>query len=262
METKKKKLNVRNIICLILIAIFLGLIVFSSIKIALYIKSASDNKEIMEEIDDFVTIPDVIPENPDENETYEINIDFDKLKSINKDVVAWIKINNTTVNYPVVKGSDNEFYLKHNLKKNWNEGGWIFADFENKFDGSDRNIVIYGHSMKNKTMFGEVSNVLKNSWYSNKDNLNITLIYNDTKYTYKIFSAYKIEAEDYYINTRLGEANFKEFINTVKGRSLVNYGTNIDDATQVLTLSTCYDNNNMRLAVHAVKVNEEKLNNE
>jgi sortase B len=262
MGKNKKKLNVKNLVCILLIFVFLGLIVFSSIKIAVYVKSAAANREIMDEIDDFVNIPDVIPESDPENpeEQYNIEIDFDKLKEMNKDVVGWIKINNTRINYPVVKGKDNEFYLKHNLKKNWNEAGWIFADYENKFDGTDKNIVIYGHSMKNKTMFGDLSDVLKHDWYSNPDNLNITLVYNNMKYTFKIFSAYKIEAEDYYINTHIND--FADFVNKIKNRSQVNYNTSIKDAEQILTLSTCYDNNNLRLAVHAVKVSEEKMDEE
>lgn len=260
---KKRKLNVKNLICLILIAVFCGLIVFSSIKIALYVSSANANKTIMEEIDDYVQIPDVIPatEVTGENEVIstEVKIDFDKLKEINSDTVAWIKINNTNINYPVVRGKDNNLYLKHNLKKQWNEAGWIFADYQNKFDGTDRNIVIFGHAMKNKTMFGDLSNALHSSWYSNADNLNITLIYNNIKYTYKIFSVYKVEAEDYYINSTVSANDFDEFVKTLKSRNSVNIKTDVSNAEQILTLSTCYDNNNLRLAVHAVKVSEEPM---
>ena len=73
----------------------------------------------------------------------------------------FLKINNTNINYIVIKGKDNEYYLNHNLNKQKNIAGWIFADYKNKLDGSDKNIVIYGHNIVDKSMFGSIPDMFK-----------------------------------------------------------------------------------------------------
>ena len=106
-------------------------------------------------------------------------------------------------------------------------------------------------------MFGQLSKVLKKDWYEKEDNLNIKFYTENSTITYKVFSIYKIEAEDYYINTDFKNNNeFTSFVKEIKKRSIVKLDTDTSKAEQVLTLSTCYDNNNIRLVVHAVKVEE------
>ena len=107
-------------------------------------------------------------------------------------------------------------------------------------------------------MFGELSKVLRKEWYSKDDNLNITFITPDKKTTYKVFSIYKIEAEDYYINTEFStDKDFDTFVKVLKNRSLIKLNVDVNNPSQIITLSTCYDNGNIRLVVHAIKVNEE-----
>ena len=81
------------------------------------------------------------------------NINFDELIKINKDTVGWIKVNNTNIDYSLVKTNNNSFYLKHSFNKKFNSAGWIFVDYRNKFDGTDYNIIIYGHSRIDGSMF-------------------------------------------------------------------------------------------------------------
>jgi len=111
----------------------------------------------------------VIAENKDDAET-EYQIDFEKLKRINNQVVGWIKVNGTQVEYAVVQAENNNYYLKRNLEKDYNTGGWIFVDYKNKLDGTDKNIVIYGHNMKDNSMFGSLKNILNEEWYKNEEN--------------------------------------------------------------------------------------------
>lgn len=243
-KSVKYKLNIKKLIALILLVISLSVLVFCIYKISIYLTSAKDTKDIVETLNNYIEI--------NEDNEDDIKIDFNKLKEENSDTVAWIRVNNTNINYPVVRGKDNEYYLKHDFKKKWNEGGWIYSDFHNKFDGTDKNIVIFGHAMKNKTMFGSLINTINKEWNNDESNRKIQLIIDDKVYIYKIFSVYKVQAEDYYINTSFtNNEEYKEFLNTIKNRSIYKYNEDISETKNILTLSTCYDNNNIRLAVHA-----------
>ena len=87
------------------------------------------------------------------------------------------------------------FYLKHSFDKSNNSAGWIFADYRNKFDGTDKNIIIYGHNMKDNSMFGRLKSVISEDWYNNEDNKYITLITENEIQIYEVFSVYQIEKE-------------------------------------------------------------------
>ena len=248
-KKETKKLKIKNIIIIIFIIMFGGIALYSGYKILNYTKDTVETKDEIEELNEFIKVDD---------NTGEVKIDFNQLKEKNSDTVGWLRIKDTNIDYPVVKGKDNDYYLTHNFKKNFNASGWLFADYKNKINGKDKNIVIYGHSMKNKTMFGELSKVLRKEWYSKDDNLNITFITPDKKATYKVFSIYKIEAEDYYINTEFStDKDFDTFVKVLKNRSQIKLNVDVNNPSQIMTLSTCYDNGNIRLAVHAIKVNEE-----
>ena len=155
---KKKNKILITLIQIVLIAV----IIFSGIKIIEWIKSNKKNKDIMSEIKENVVINNEMDSN---NEEYKI--DFAKLKQKNSDAIAWIKVNGTDIDFPVVKGTDNSYYLTHNFDKEKNKAGWIFADYRNKFDGTDKNIIIYGHNMKNGSMFASLKDVIKEEWYNN-----------------------------------------------------------------------------------------------
>ena len=100
----------------------------------------------------------------DEEVKVEYNVDFKGLKEKNSDTVAYLKVKGTSIDYVVLKGEDNEFYLKHNFNKEKNVSGWVFADFHNKFDGMDKNIVIYAHNTRDGSMFGTLKSVLNEDW--------------------------------------------------------------------------------------------------
>lgn len=243
---KKKRLNVKNIIVILLVLLFIGLIVYSGIKIVHYIYNTNDTQELVEELKEYIQISDT-----DEDD---ITIDLNRLKEENNDTVAWIRVNNTNINYPVVKGTDNEYYLTHNFKKKWSESGWIFANHLNKFDGTDDNLVIFGHAMKNKTMFGDLNKTLDNEWIKDVSNQKIQLIVDGEVQIYKMFSVYKIEAEDYYITTQFTKKDYDTFVSTIMNRSIYDFKVNKDDINKILTLSTCYNINNLRLVVHAYRM--------
>ena len=157
--------------------------------------------------------------------------------------------------YPVLRATNNSFYLNHSFDKSKNSAGWIFADYRNKFDGTDKNIIIYGHNMRDDSMFGSLKNILNSAWYDNEENTNITLYTENEKSIYKVFSIYKIESEDYYIKTEFSNDNeFEKFIETLKKRSIKNFNIDISKEDSILTLSTCANNNKYRVVLHAKKM--------
>lgn len=240
---KKKNKILITLIQIVLIVV----IIFSGIKIIEWIKSNKKNKDIMSEIKENVVINNEMDSN---NEEYKI--DFAKLKQKNSDAIAWIKVNGTDIDFPVVKGTDNSYYLTHNFDKEKNKAGWIFADYRNKFDGTDKNIIIYGHNMKNGSMFASLKDVIKEEWYNNENNKYIALITENENCKYQVFSVYQTETEEYYLQTNI--SNFKEFVEKIKGRSKKNFNVDIKETDSILTLSTCADNTKYRVVLHAVKV--------
>ena len=133
--------------------------------------------------------------------------------------------------------------------------GWIFADYRNKFDGTDKNIVVYGHNRKDRSMFGSLRNVLNSGWYNDEKNHDIIFITQNQNCIYKVFSVYQIEKESYYIKTEFSSnSEFEKFLKTIKSRSIKNFETNVSRKDSILTLSTCAGNDNDRIVLHAKKV--------
>ena len=220
---------------------------FSLFKI---IKWKVDNKE-NEEIEEDLKVNIVKPQKEDSDEEY--NIDFDALKKRNKDVIAYLNVPNTNIDTTVVQGNDNSYYLNHNFDKKWNVCGWIFADYRNKFDGTDKNIVIYGHNSKDN--FGSLKNTLNEKWYANKDNYIVTLVTEKGEIKYQVFSIYEIPKEEYYIKVNFNNDNeYIEFLNTIKKRSIYDFKVDLDVNDTILTLSTCKPGGKERVAFHAKKI--------
>lgn len=184
---------------------------------------------------------------------------FTDLLKKNKDTVAWLKVKNTKVNYPVVQGKTNDYYLNRDFNKRKNSMGWIFMDYRNDPVNLDQNTIIYGHNIKQGIMFGTIKNMMEKKWYTNKDNLIITFNTPTANMKFKIFSLYNIEPTEDYLQTEFNtKEEFREFINMITKRSKHNFKVEIPDGAKILTLSTCY-RTNTRNVVHAVLIKEEKV---
>ena len=239
----------KKIILTIIFWIFIVIMLISGIKIFKWAKENKESNEIIDEVKNTISIDD----NIDNVEKY--NVNFEKLKQTNSDTIAWIKVNGTNIEYPVVKTTNNDFYMTHTFDKKNNSAGWVFMDYENKFDGTDNNLVIYAHNRRDGSMFGTLKNILTEEWQSNIDNFKIPFITETEKSEYQVFSVYTIESEDYYITTNFETDNkFEKFIDTIKSRSIKDFDVNISTEDHILTLSTCANNNKYRVVLHAVKV--------
>ena len=186
-----------------------------------------------------------------------MNVNFNELLAKNSDTVGWIKVDGTKVNYPIVQAEDNDYYLTHAFNKKKNAGGWIFADYRDNFEEFEKNTIIYGHNMNNKTMFGSVPQMLNNSYLNNSDNYYIKVSTPTCNTVWKLFSIYVIEPEVYYIKTNFRTYSFEEFISTLKSRSIYNFGIDVSSNDKILTLSTCDNTGTKRIAVHAKMISIE-----
>lgn len=251
----KNKFKYANLVYITLIIIFSLSLIYSSIKIFWWYKSNKENTKIKDEISDFIEVEeptDIEGSIETEESTVKYKVDFTALKEMNTDVVAYLKVNNTKIDYVVVRGKDNSYYLKHNLNKEYNFAGWIFSDYRNKFDETDKNIVIFGHDTKDGSMFGSLKNILNSEWYDNEENMDVILVTENGTYIYKVFSVYKIKNEEYYINTVFNsEREYSNFLNTIKNRSIKNFNIELNSDDKILTLSTCANGGINRIVLHA-----------
>ena len=149
-----KKKRLRTLVLITLLLFFLIGTIYYSYQIVLWKIHVNNNNKIQKKINDSIKVIE-----SEEDIKYEI--DFNILKKRNPDTIAYINVNNTNINYIVVKGKNNSYYLSHNYDKKWNKAGWIFADYHNKFDGSDKNIIVFGHNMRDGSMFGSLKNILE-----------------------------------------------------------------------------------------------------
>ena len=189
---KKRVLSRKKVLLLGLVILFTGMFIYSAIKIAIYLQDNKANRDIQKKI-----VTKAITINDAGINRYQV--DFKILKEQNSDSVAYLKVENTNIDYIVVKGNDNSYYLNNNFNKKDNVSGWIFADYRNKFDGSDKNIIIYGHNTWDGSMFGSLHKVFDSGWYRDITNHKIMLVTEDKVNYYQVFSTYYVLAEDYYI---------------------------------------------------------------
>lgn len=258
---KRKKLNVKNLCLLIFFLVMLIIFLFSLKKVIMWIIDNNNTNDIIKKVANTYEISEksydnevIINEN--EKDIYFdymnlkfIDVDINKLKTFNPDTIGFIKVMGTNINYPFVQTIDNDYYLNRSYDKTYNNAGWIFLDYRNN-EFNDKNTIIYGHGRINGTMFGSLKDTLKSSWQSNKDNYIIKISTEKENSIWQIFSVYKIATTSDYLQTTFTDNEFESFINLIKGRSSYNFETNVTNEDKVLTLSTCY-NDNDKMVVHA-----------
>lgn len=213
----------------ILIFIFLGIFAFSAYNIYKIFYEYKQNKDVYNDVGEIVL---------KEDKKIEIkNEEYIALKKINEDYLFWISIPETNINYPVVKSKNNEEYLYKNFKGEENKGGCLFVDSRNVSEEDD-NVIIHGHNMKDKSMFGTLSNLLT-SEYLNKNNK--IYIYLENKILeYEIFSVYVNDGSfDPYKTNFNTDEEFYEYINNVRKKSYYNLDYADDGKKNIITLSTC-----------------------
>ena len=271
----KRKIKFSNIFISICFVFFLIMFSFSLYQI---IKWNIDARNTNETIDDLITSTkvekikdnsntEIIPqENIDKSNPYWdyinydlINVDFNELKEKNSDTVAWINVNGTNINYPVVKTDNNDYYLTHSFNKSYNEAGWVFMDYRNTLN-EDKNTIIYAHARLDKTMFGSLKDIIKDSWLKDDSNYVVKLSTEKENTLWQVFSVYKIPTTSDYLATEFySDTEFNSFTNMLINRSVYDFNTTVDSTDRILTLSTCY-NNYDKVVLHAKLIKRETRN--
>lgn len=188
-----------------------------------------------------------------------IEVDFDKLKSVNEDVVGWIYVDALPdISYPIVKGKDNQTYLHQTYEKNYNFAGTIFVDYENSGDFSDCNTLVYGHNMKNGSMFGHLKKFREDDKLY-KQNKYFWILTPERNYRYEIITAYTtgVNSDTYTLFKGPGE-EFEKYLETIKGYSEIQTDdTDLTIKDRIVTLSTCTGNESTRFVVQGKRVDAE-----
>ncbi len=193
---------------------------------------------------------------------------FDPLLKVNKDTKAWIKINNTSIDNPVVQTSDNDYYLNYNFNSSQSRYGTLFFDYRDVISesGNSKNLVIYGHNMKDGSMFAGLLNYKNLNFYKQNPTFELTTLYEKSEY--QVFSVFLINSKAHHDNgyiynfLRNSFTSDDEFINWIdesKKRSLINTAIDISSDDEILTLVTCaYDFDDARLVVMARKTRDNE----
>ena len=243
----KKKIFVN-----ILLVIFIGIFLYSGYMCFIWIKSDRDTKKLEEGL--YSEVVSKVEESEEtSNNTAEEKIDFEKLSTINNDVIAWIKIDNTYINYPILQAETDEYYIRKDIYEKYSVSGSIFVDSSADSKFLDDNTSIYGHNMKNERMFADLHKI-KNGTLGT--DISVKIYTKHGSKVYKVFSAYVAEPDDNIIKKNFtDEVEKEEYIKSAIRKSNVKFDTNeenIDFDKNIITLITCDNNNKYRVIVHAI----------
>ena len=273
MNKKKRKLKWKNVIIILIVTALIITLIISIFNIVKWKMDSNKTNEEITNIQEDIDVDEVedtenteiiepVEEPPKENPYWDyinmnmINVDFNVLKRTNPDVVGWVKVNGTNINYPFVQANDNKYYLTHSFNKSYNAAGWVFLDYRNN-NTNNKNTIIYAHGRTDKTIFGTLRKVLNNGWLNNTDNFVIKISTETENSLWQIFSVYHIPTTSDYLKTDFNDdTEYQNFLDMIKNRSSHNFNTNVTSTDNILTLSTCYNNNEI-MVVHAKLIKKE-----
>ncbi len=258
-QTNNNILKTCGYIIILIIAFTFGYIFYDNYTSMNQVNEIQEKLKQVISLNETNTIIDKLNENKSDNEKLVENKDVASVYMINPETVGWVTVPNTNIDYAVVQGVDNQYYLNHNIYHKYDKNGWVFMDFRGDVVNLSDNIILYAHNRYyNGIMFGNLQNMMRYNWYSNPDNHIITIKTLYEELHYKIFSMYKIETTTDYLQVIFPDKESKmKMFNLVKNRSIYNFGIELNENDKILTLSTCADEYN-KYVVHAVLINEEQ----
>ena len=254
---RRKKKGGSNIVSNIILVIAIVVFAVSAYKLYGIFSEYNKGDKEYQKIQDLV----INTEKKDDTKEETFSVDFEKLLEMNSDVVGWIRFDEPSeINYPVVQGRDNEEYLKRTFEANTNKLGTLFVDVNNPGDFSGRNTFIYGHNMKNGSMFAQLLKYKDDSFY--KEHPYFYIYTPDGKVrTYEIFSAGVVkDTSDSYIMDYEDDAAFQTYIDYIKQQSAYPTSAEVTTASKIVSLSTCTNvRDDERFLVHGVMIKEEAV---
>jgi len=269
-KEKEKSFNIN----FLFIIFFSCVLVFSIYQIVMWFIDMKKSEEQHQELLNQVVLSGTVDNENNGNEVGAeveevVKIDFEKLLAINEDVVGWVMVDGTNINYPILQSYDNNYYLKRDINRHISKSGSIYMDYRNE-GFSDKNTVLYGHNMKNSTMFAELEKIY-NGELGNDVEIKVFIPGDITdasgskdldganvsegaskEVIYKVFSTYAIRPADFNMNIGISEALDYTKIDFVGFEDL-------KGEEKVLTLFTCTDSMAERIIVHAILVDNIEL---
>lgn len=219
----------------------LYILLFISIAVFCFYKAYEIKEEqtkIKEEQTELIDIAE-IPEKVEDIEEKKEEINFQDLININSDFIGWIKIDETNINYPIVQGTNNTYYLKHSFYKEYSNAGSIYMDATANSNFSSKNTFIYGHYTSDGSMFGQLGKYMKQDFYDKHKEIYIYT--SEQNYKLEVFSVHvdKASSKSYQMNFTTDES-YKDYIDLIKSYSVIKSDIEIDyTEDRIVTLYSC-----------------------
>lgn len=269
MEEKRKHYRGRrkgSVLSSVILVVAVAVFIFSAYKlISIYSEYHKGDKEYDNIVDEAIEIQTPQQEESEKGEEEQkpkvhasLKVDFDKLKKTNKDIVGWIQFDEPErISYPVVRGADNDKYLTTTFEGKKNSSGSIFMDAANNGDFSDRNTFIYGHNMKNGSMFGQLRKFKAKDYY--EQNPYFYIYTPDGKEVkYQIFAVCIVEdTSRSYTRFYNSDEEYLDYLKYIKSIALYDTGVELTAESKIVSLSTCTNvTDTQRLLVYGAKISE------
>lgn len=247
----------------IVLVVALGVFAFSGYKIY---QIYSDYKAIDEEyetIKEEFVVEGVMVEEEGEEEVKEVfRVDFDSLLAMNEDVIGWIRFDEPSIiSYPIAQGVDNDQYLRRSLEGKYLTAGTIFVDYQNDDDFRDDNTVIYGHNMKNGSMFGQLKKYRDAEFCETYPYFYIYTV-DGREITYQIFAVKVVlDTSETYDKYYVDDEEFQDYIDKIyQGAVYTSDDVSVTAENKIVTLSTCVTGSERdRLVVYGVAISEVEI---
>lgn len=261
---KKKKAGVLN---LIIILVALAVMIFALARLIMIYRDYHGSEKTYQTLEN-----DFVDTGEDEDTgkstgqwSDDVQISFEALRKENPDIIAWIRFDNQDdvhISYPVLYSGDNTTYLRSDIYGNYHIAGCIFLEGMNSPDLSDYHSIIYGHNMKNTTMFGDLKRYRNEDDFYD-DNQYFSIYTEDTIYRYQIFSYHDVDDDSDVYTVGFGpDDEYQEFLDSLAADSYKDTGIHPQKDSRIVTLSTCTSaGEDKRFVVHAVCIEEKPYGN-
>ena len=266
---KKKRKRASDIIAIIIMIVAIGVFLYAAYQLYLIFAEYHEGTQEYDVLREYVSMNEDTETDTDTEETEPrttkevieaneipscpITVDFSALKSVNEDIVGWLYIEAIPkISYPIVQGKDNQYYLKHTVEGVENSSASIFMDYRNNSDYSDANTIIYGHNMKNLSMFGLLKQMKDPEVFAKSPY--IWIVTEQEEICYEVFSARNVSEHDaLYNQLRIDPEEFLALLGEYHAASEVESAHTFDGTEQIITLSTCTSDDTVRCVVQAVR---------
>lgn len=262
-KKKKKKKSISSVIQNIILALAIICFLGSGAYLIKYYWDGYQSEKTVDDLRNLIGDDDISVSEIDREPEEDMSQKFAKLYALNNDFVGWLSIEGTNIDYPVMHTpNDPEFYLRRNFYKEDDNAGTLFADYRNTLNPASTNVIIYGHHMKNKTMFYELMNYKEQSFFEDHRTISFDTLYGRGEYEIVaviLTKAYGIDEDvfKYYDFIEADtEEEYNEFMQNIRQLQLYDTGVESRFGDKLITLSTCeYSQEDGRLAVIARKIN-------